>query len=86
MNRVDLQGKYKSYYTVAEQSEMGEISEASYVAILGEENPGAQTFCEKEGITAFCKRTGKSSMKTHIRLSAVTSYNLLLFDYGDPAT
>ena len=51
MNALDLQEKYKSYYTAMEQPELVDISEATYVSILGEGSPGTDIFYEKKKAT-----------------------------------
>ena len=48
MTALNLQEKYKSYYAAAEQPELVDISEATYVSILGEGSPGTDIFYEKK--------------------------------------
>ena len=48
MNIIDLQEKYKNYYTASEQPELAYIPEATYVSILGNGRPGTIAFYQKK--------------------------------------
>ena len=48
MNILNLKDKYRSYYSASKQPEVVEISEATYISILGGGSPGTAVFYEKK--------------------------------------
>ena len=76
MNKLDIRKEYESYYKANKYPEVVEISEASYVSILGNGSPGTDDFYEKkkelkvllEGIEKRYSETEKSFTSTVVEI------------------
>jgi hypothetical protein len=59
MQQLKIQKEYKSYYTAREEPEVVEISEMTYISILGTGSPGTNIFYrKKKAIKSFVEELG----------------------------